>query len=65
MALRVTRMHARSPRWKKALEKERDEGLRQRIMHALLATHGMSEMEQVAALEEFATKMTIPEARRA
>ena len=45
------------PALKKALEKEKDEGQRQRIIKGLIGCHGLSEKEQLEALEAYATKM--------
>ena len=51
------------PVLKKALAKERDEGQRFRIMKALLTSNGLSEEEQLTALEEYAGKVSTPEGR--
>ena len=51
------------PALKKALTKEKDEGQKNRIIKALVGSHGLSEREQLEALEEYATKIATPEGR--
>jgi hypothetical protein len=51
------------PALKKALAKEKDEGWRHRIIKGLLASRGLSEKEQLEALEEYAAKLASPETR--
>ncbi len=51
------------PALKKALAKEKDEGWRYRIIKGLLGSGGLSEKEQLEALEEYAAKLASPETR--
>lgn len=51
------------PALKKALAKEKDEGFRHRVIKGLLGSGGLSEKDQLDALEEFAAKLTSPESR--
>ncbi|HEX5966486.1 MAG TPA: HEAT repeat domain-containing protein, partial [Pyrinomonadaceae bacterium] len=51
------------PALKKALEKEKDESQRLRIIRGLLGSNALTETEQLEALEAYATKITSPEAK--
>ena len=51
------------PALKRALAKEKDEGLRYRVIKGLLGSGGLSEKDQLDALEEYAAKLTSPESR--
>jgi len=51
------------PGLKKALAKEKDEGWRFRIIKGLMGSGGLSEKEQLEALEEYAAKLASPETR--
>lgn len=52
------------PALKKALAEETDEDARQDIIHGLLASGGVPEAEQLAALEAYAAKLTTSEGRK-
>lgn len=49
------------PALKRALAREKTESIRQGLIRGLLACQGLTESEQVQALEAFATKVTGPE----
>jgi HEAT repeat protein len=51
------------PVLKRALQKEKDEGQRQRIIKGLLGSNGLTEKEQLEALEEYAARLTSAESR--
>jgi hypothetical protein len=51
------------PALKRALAKEKDEAQRYRIVKGLLACNGLTEKEQLEALEEYASKLTSEESR--
>ncbi|HET8781157.1 MAG TPA: HEAT repeat domain-containing protein [Pyrinomonadaceae bacterium] len=51
------------PALKRALTKEKDEGLRHRVIKGLLGSGGLSEKDQLEGLEEYAAKLTSPESR--
>ena len=51
------------PALKRALAKEKDESQRLRIIKGLLGSNGLTEKEQLDALEEYASKTTTPESR--
>ena len=48
---------------KKALGREKDEGARYRIVKGLIGSKGLSDKEQLDALEEYAAKVATPEGR--
>lgn len=51
------------PVLKRALAKEKDENQRNRIIKGLLGSNGLTDREQLEALEEYASTLTTPEAR--
>lgn len=51
------------PALKRALAKEKDESQRLRIIRGLLGSNGLTEKEQLDALEEYASRITTPESR--
>lgn len=51
------------PALKKALQDEKDEVHRRRIIDGLISCGGLTDDEQVAALEEYATALTTPDGR--
>jgi hypothetical protein len=51
------------PALKRLLTREKEEGLRHRIIKGLLGSGGLSEKEQLDSLEEYAAKLTSPESR--
>ncbi|HEU4434750.1 MAG TPA: HEAT repeat domain-containing protein, partial [Pyrinomonadaceae bacterium] len=51
------------PVLKRAFAKEKDENQRNRIIKGLLGSNGLTDKEQLEALEEYASKLTTPEAR--
>jgi hypothetical protein len=51
------------PALKRALAKEKDESQRNRIIKGLLGSNGLTDKEQLEALEEYASKITTPESR--
>jgi hypothetical protein len=51
------------PVLKKALVKEKDDGVRYRIVKGLISANGISEKELLDALEEYAAKLATPEGR--
>lgn len=53
-----------APALKRALSSERDESQRHRIIKGLLACHGLTETEQVQALEDLAAKLQTAEGRQ-
>jgi hypothetical protein len=51
------------PALRKAFEKEKEESQRSRIIKGMLGPYGLSEREQLEALEEYAAKFATPEGR--
>jgi hypothetical protein len=51
------------PALRKALAKEKDEGQRQRLIKGLLGSNGLSDAEQLEALEAYASKIASAETR--
>jgi HEAT repeat protein len=51
------------PALKRALTKEKDEAQRYRIVKGLLGSNGLTDKEQLEALEEYASKLTSEESR--